>query len=63
MRSRRIHGWLVLSTSVLVAIPATVRGQQAPAAPRVYNTVKQKLAEGKQVVGGTVLLPDPDRYN
>ncbi|MEE2778483.1 MAG: aldolase/citrate lyase family protein [Acidobacteriota bacterium] len=26
------------------------------------NTVKQKLAEGKQVVGGTIQTPDPDIY-
>ena len=29
---------------------------------RIYNTVKTKLAEGKQVVGGTVDTPDPDIY-
>jgi 2-keto-3-deoxy-L-rhamnonate aldolase RhmA len=62
MRSRRIHAWLALSTVTLVAIAAAAGSQQTPAGPRVYNTVKQKLAEGKQVVGGTVLLPDPDLY-
>src|SRR5687767_14871524 len=36
--------------------------EQAVPAGRIYNTVKQKLAEGKQVVGGTVLLPDPEIY-
>jgi 2-keto-3-deoxy-L-rhamnonate aldolase RhmA len=37
--------------------------QQAPAGnAKLYNTVKQKLAEGRQVVGATVLLPDPDLY-
>ena len=30
--------------------------------PRIFNTVKQKLATGKQVVGGTVSIPDPDTY-
>lgn len=30
--------------------------------PRVFNTVKQKLAAGKQVVGGTVSIPDPETY-
>jgi 4-hydroxy-2-oxoheptanedioate aldolase len=45
---------------MLLLIAAGVDGQ-APA-PRLYNTVKQKLAEGKQVVGGTVTLPDPDLY-
>ena len=29
---------------------------------RMFNTVKQKLAEGKQVVGGTVYSSDPDIY-
>ena len=29
---------------------------------RIFNTVKQKLAEGKQVVGGTVDTADPDIY-
>ena len=29
---------------------------------RIYNTVKQKLAAGKQVVGGTVMIADPDTY-
>ena len=29
---------------------------------RIYNTVKTKLKEGKQVVGGTVSSPDPDIY-
>lgn len=30
--------------------------------PRVFNTVKTKLAQGKQVVGGTVSSSDPDIY-
>src|SRR5215213_3212310 len=29
---------------------------------QTFNTVKQKLAAGKQVVGGTVQIPDPDTY-
>ena len=29
---------------------------------RMYNTVKTKLAEGRQVVGGTVDTPDPEIY-
>src|SRR5687767_6019060 len=36
--------------------------EQAVPAGRIYNTVKQKLAEGKQVVGGTVSIPDPEVY-
>ena len=30
--------------------------------PRIFNTVKTKLAQGKQVVGGTVSSSDPDIY-
>src|SRR5690606_29133615 len=29
---------------------------------RIYNTVKQKLTEGKQVFGGTISTNDPDVY-
>jgi len=61
MRSARIRTSLGISGALLVAIGAYATAQQ-PASPRIYNTVKQKLAEGKQVVGGTVLLPDPDLY-
>jgi 2-keto-3-deoxy-L-rhamnonate aldolase RhmA len=31
-------------------------------APRSYNTAKQKLERGEQVVGGTVTTPDPEIY-
>jgi 2-keto-3-deoxy-L-rhamnonate aldolase RhmA len=36
---------------------------QAPAAsPKLYNTVKQKLNDGKQVIGATIVGPDPSIY-
>lgn len=35
---------------------------QAPAQTKIYNTVKTKLAEGKQVVGGTVSTNDVNIY-
>ena len=34
----------------------------AEAQGRIYNTAKQKLSEGRQIVGGTVSTPDPDIY-
>jgi 2-keto-3-deoxy-L-rhamnonate aldolase RhmA len=40
--------------------PAPAQGQTEKT--RIFNTVKQKLAAGKQVVGGTVSIPDPDSY-
>jgi 2-keto-3-deoxy-L-rhamnonate aldolase RhmA len=51
---------------VLFAALAGVLGFGMPLAAqaqsRTYNTVKQKLAEGKKVVGGTVSSSDPDVY-
>jgi 2-keto-3-deoxy-L-rhamnonate aldolase RhmA len=57
---------LVLFTAVCIVLcwitggKAQVPGQQAPA--RLYNTAKQKLTEGKQIVGATVFSPDPNIY-
>ena len=45
---------------LLLAVPALFGQQQSSA--RIFNTVKTKLAQGKQVVGGTVQIPDPDTY-
>jgi len=47
---------LVLGTALLAA---TLSAQSQP---RIFNTVKQKLAAGKQVVGGTVNVANPDTY-
>src|SRR5262245_23305883 len=42
-----------------VALMTTCLSAQAePATAKPYNTVKQKLIDGKQVVGGTVFSPD-----
>ncbi|MCC7153568.1 MAG: hypothetical protein IT161_03275 [Bryobacterales bacterium] len=35
---------------------------QQTTGPRIFNTVKLKLEQGKQVVGGTIQIPDPDTY-
>lgn len=43
----------------LVLCAATLPAQTQP---RIFNTVKQKLAAGKQVVGGTVNVGNPDTY-
>ena len=52
----------VVLTLAVATAPAP-RAQTAPAGqPRIYNTVKTKLKAGRQVVGGTVLSPDPDIY-
>jgi 2-keto-3-deoxy-L-rhamnonate aldolase RhmA len=48
--------------SLLVGLTLLSAHGSAQAPARIYNTVKQKLADGKQVVGATVLLPDQDLY-
>jgi 2-keto-3-deoxy-L-rhamnonate aldolase RhmA len=62
MRTHRIRAGIAASGALLLAVAAGLDGQAPAPSPRLYNTVKQKLAEGKQVVGGTIQLPDPDLY-
>ncbi|MDX2150069.1 MAG: aldolase/citrate lyase family protein [Bryobacteraceae bacterium] len=49
----------LVTALVALVLASTLAGQQQP---KLFNTVKLKLAAGKQVVGGTVQLPDPDLY-
>jgi len=56
---------MVCSTFCFVAAwPASAQQdwRKASGPVRLYNTAKQKLAAGKQIVGGTVSSPDPDIY-
>src|SRR5467141_49089 len=48
-----VLSWMVLGE-------AQVQQQKAPV--RFFNTAKQKLTEGKQIVGATVFSPDPNIY-
>ncbi len=50
----------VVCTVLFVLYASVVPAQQAPV--RIYNTAKQKLMDGQQVVGGTISSPDPDIY-
>jgi 2-keto-3-deoxy-L-rhamnonate aldolase RhmA len=45
-----------------ILLLGTCLAAQAQQPPRIYNTAKQKLLDGKQVVGGTVYSPDPNMY-
>ena len=58
-RLTRVSGF---AAALLLAAGSNPGAGQAPAAPRLYNTVKQKLSEGKPVVGGTISIPDPEVY-
>src|SRR5579859_502364 len=50
-----------LSCALFFCVPREEAQQQKPTA-RVYNTAKQKLREGKTLVGVTVFSPDPNIY-
>jgi len=49
-------------TNKLIAAGMLVASLAIAQQPRIFNTVKTKLAQGKQVVGGTVSSSDPDIY-
>ncbi len=53
---------LTLASSLALAFTAAPTLAQDGGSPRIFNTVKEKLARGEQVVGGTVDTPDPDIY-
>jgi 2-keto-3-deoxy-L-rhamnonate aldolase RhmA len=47
-------------TRVLAAL--ALAAALAPAQTKIYNTAKQKLAQGKSMIGATVFSPDPNIY-
>src|SRR5205809_5128066 len=50
--------WIVLGEAQL----GKAQAQQQKAPARIFNTAKQKLREGKMLVGATVFSPDPNIY-
>lgn len=64
MTVSRVPLFAAVCTVLHLMISSGAFAQQTPGAapPRIYNTVKQKLMEGKQVVGGTVSSPDAGIY-
>ena len=58
MTTRRVLlSTVVCSMMLSLVIPSAVGAQV-----RIYNTVKQKLMEGKPVIGGTIYTSDPNIY-
>src|SRR5262245_20179045 len=51
-----------IAAGAALLISASLPAQAEQASAKLYNTVKQKLIDGKQVVGGTVFSPDPNIY-
>jgi 2-keto-3-deoxy-L-rhamnonate aldolase RhmA len=52
----------VAALAITWAVSSTPGVAQPASGARIYNTAKQKLNAGKQIVGGTVGVPDPDVY-
>lgn len=50
----------ILASALLFGLLSSAFAQTG--SPRIFNTVRQKLAAGQPVVGGTVSIPDPDTY-
>jgi 4-hydroxy-2-oxoheptanedioate aldolase len=50
----------ILASALLLGLLSSAAAQTG--SPRIFNTVKQKLAAGTPVVGGTVSVADPDTY-
>ena len=59
MKNRSIFLSLILILSAMILAPGLLAQQNDT---RLFNTVKQKIASGEQVVGGTVDTADPDIY-
>ena len=60
MKIRKLIAFLIVTSATVASI--FVQPMEAGAQARIFNTVKQKLSEGKQVIGGTVSTADPDIY-
>jgi len=62
MRARYCISIIVLCATLCWVLLADAQVQQQAAPARVFNTAKQKLREGKSIVGATVFSPDPNIY-
>src|SRR6266851_367355 len=62
MTARRTFIFTVICIILCWIAPGKAQVQQQKAPARLYNTAKQKLRDGKQIVGATVFSPDPNIY-
>ena len=62
MRARQIVPFTMICIAMCWIAFANAQMPQQKSPARIYNTAKQKLKEGKQIFGATVLSPDPNMY-
>jgi 2-keto-3-deoxy-L-rhamnonate aldolase RhmA len=58
----KIASFIVICVAMCWITPGGAQMQQQKAPVKIYNTAKQKLKEGKPIVGATVFSPDPNIY-
>jgi 2-keto-3-deoxy-L-rhamnonate aldolase RhmA len=62
MRARQIVPFTMICIAICWITFANAQMSQQKSPARIYNTAKQKLKDGKQIFGATVLSPDPNMY-
>ena len=62
MRAKQVVSFTVICMVLYWITPGKAQVPRQKAQVRLYNTAKQKLMEGKQIVGATVFSPDPNIY-
>jgi 2-keto-3-deoxy-L-rhamnonate aldolase RhmA len=62
MRARQIVSFTLICMVFCWITPGETQVQQQKTPVRLYNTAKQKLKDGKQIVGATIFSPDPNIY-
>jgi 2-keto-3-deoxy-L-rhamnonate aldolase RhmA len=62
MRARYLVSIFMICFAICWITFANAQVSQQKAPVRLYNTAKQKLKDGKQIVGATVFSPDPNMY-
>src|SRR5438034_9168925 len=62
MRAKQVVSFIVICMVLYWIAPGKAQAPRQKAPARLYNTAKQKLMEGKQIVGATVFSPDPNIY-
>jgi 2-keto-3-deoxy-L-rhamnonate aldolase RhmA len=60
MRARQIAPFTMICIAICWITFANAQISPQKSAARIYNTGKQKLIEGKQILGATVFSPDPN---
>jgi 2-keto-3-deoxy-L-rhamnonate aldolase RhmA len=62
MKTAQFATFVALTAALCWIVPGKAQVQQQKTPVKIYNTAKQKLRDGKQIVGATIFSPDPNIY-